>query len=268
MKRSRTRRSKLQHFVQKYPWQMAALVVLFSSPPSWLIFGLGARAGLLHYAVLALLAAAALTALGWWGEAGVNRPARWRNLHLAAIPLLAVAVCFPGLAQGSGAQFLPYAAMALVIALQREVWFRGILFRALIPTQGPRRAVALTALLFAAPQAADLLAGAAPGVTLVKALGAGLLGYVLGALRLRTRSIWPGALVATVFHLGIFVERFRYASEMMPDTSHRLGLQVLMALLVFGSAYLWMRRADDETPAQETPAQETPAAEAETVQAS
>lgn len=263
MKRSRIRRSRMQHLAQQYPWHMAAIVVLLSSPPSWLLFGLGARAGLLHHALLAMLAALTLTALGWWGEAGMNRPARWRNLHLASIPLLAVAICFPNLLQVDGAQFLPYGVLALVIALQREVWFRGILFRALIPAYGPRQTVVLTAMLFAAPQAADLLAGAAPGVTLVKTLAAGLLGYVLGALRLRTRSIWPGALVAAIFHLGIFVERFRYASEMMPDTSHRLGVQVLMALLVIGSARLWMRRAEAEAPAHETPA-----AEAETVQAS
>jgi len=262
VKRSRTRRSRMQHLAQQYPWHMAAAAVLLSSPPGWLLFGLGARAGLLHHAVLAVLGALTLTALGWWGEAGVSRPARWRNLHLATVPLLAVAVCFPRQVQVDGLQFLPYAFLALLIALQREVWYRGILFRALVPVYGPRQTVVLTALLFAAPQAADLLAGAAPGVTLVKTLAAGLLGYVLGALRLRTRSIWPGALVAALFHLAIFLERFQYAGEMLPDASHRLGIQVLMGLLVYASARLWMRRANDEAPA------EAPAAEAETVQAS
>lgn len=250
----------MQHLAQQYPWHMAALAVLLSSPPSWRLFGLGAHAGLLHHAALALLAALTLTTLGWWGEAGVNRPARWRNLHLAVIPLLAVGVCFPRLVQVDWAQFLPYALLALLIALQREVWFRGILFRALIPTNGPCRTVALTALLFAAPQAADLLAGAAPGVTMVKTLAAGLLGYVLGALRMRTRSIWPGVLVAMLFHLAIFLERFQLASEMLPDTAHRLGLQVLMGLLVYGCARLWMRRAEAEALAHEV--------EPETVQAS
>jgi membrane protease YdiL (CAAX protease family) len=245
---------------QQYPWHVAALVVLLCSPPSWLMVGLGARAGLLHHAGLAALGAAMLTALGWWGEAGVNRPARWRNVHLAAIPLAAVAVCFPRGPVAAGAQFLPYALMALLIALQRELWFRGILFRALIPTYGPRRTVLLTALLFALPQAADMLAGAAPGVTLVKALAAGLLGYVLGALRLRTRSIWPGTVVAAVFHLSIFLARFQAAEEMLPESSNHLGLRVFMGLLVYASARLWMRRAEDEVA--------VPAPEPETVQAS
>lgn len=200
---------------------------------------------------MAVLAAILLTVLGWWGEAGLTGPSRWRNLHLAAIPLLAVVALFPGFGAVEGARFLPYAVLSLLMALQREAWFRGILFRTLVPSCGPRRTVGLTALLFALMQGADLLAGASAGNTLFKAMIAGLFGYVLGALRVRTRSIWPGAIVVSVFHLSWFLERLRVSGGMQPLASDRLSMQAFMALVVCGCAVRWMRKAD-EAPAPET----------------
>lgn len=246
MKRTRTRRSRILHLAQRHPWITAAAVVLLCSLPGWLLFGwsgLSIRAGLVHHAALTVLAVLVLTYTRWWSEVGLNGPGRWRDLHLAAIPLAAMLLFLPGMGPVGMAQFLPYAGLSFLVALQREVWFRGILFRTLVPTHGPCRTVELTALLFGLTQMMDLVAGAAPGVTLVKALACTLSGYVLGALRLRTRSLWPGVVVATLFHMTIYLERFREAGEMLPMASDRLSRQVLVALLVYVAARLWMRRA-------------------------
>jgi len=205
---------------------------------------------------MAVLAAVVLAFAGWWAEAGVNAPSRWRNLHLTAIPLVAVLAMFRGIGEVGGAQFAPYAALALLIALQREVWFRGILFRVLVPGLGPHRAVGLTALLFGLVQAAEVLGGAAPGVTMVKAVGAVLLGYVSGALRLRTRSVWPGVVVGTAFYLISFLERLRASGDFVPLSAERIRLQIFLAAAVWLCARYWMRKA-----------QQPGALEAETVRA-
>lgn len=225
----------------------AALVVLCSLANCLLAgwSGLSLQFGLAHHAAMAALAALVLTVTGWWSEVGFTRPTRWRNLHLAVIPLLAVSALFPSVAEVGGARLLPYATLALLIALQREIWFRGILFRTLVPAYGPRRTVALTALLFGFSQGVDILAGAAPGVTVVKALVSALFGYVLGALRLRTRTIWPGVAVVTIFYLSMFADRLRDSGEMLPISSERLTLQAFLSLVVFLCARRWMRKADE-----------------------
>ncbi|HWI52750.1 MAG TPA: CPBP family intramembrane glutamic endopeptidase, partial [Symbiobacteriaceae bacterium] len=196
-----------------------------------------------------------LTACGWWREVGFTRPSRWRNLHLAAIPLVAVLALLPGVSEVPAAKFIPYALLALLMAVQREVWFRGILFRVLVPACGARRAVTLSALLFGLAQGIDFLGGAAPGVTLVKALAAALFGYVLGALRLRTRTLWPGVAVAAIFYASTFLAWLQASGELMPPSSDRMGLLAVLGVAVFLCARYWMRRADEHLEAEAEPAQ-------------
>lgn len=251
MKRTRRNhlRHQLQHLVQHHPHTVAAGVVALCSLPGVLLMasaGLSLNGRLVLHAALAVLAVLLLTACGWWSEVGLIGRSRWRNFHLAALPLAAMAMLYPGASQVTAVQFLPWGMLALLFALEREVWFRGILFRALVPTYGPRRTVALTAVLFGLTQGADLLAGAAPGVTLVKTLASVFFGYVLGALRLRTRSIWPGILVVTLFYVTAFLERLQASGEFLPPSPDRMSLRVFLSLVVFFCARFWMRKADEK----------------------
>jgi membrane protease YdiL (CAAX protease family) len=255
----RTGGKQLLSAMHHYPQWAAAWVVILCSLPVLMLGGYADRSprlGLSTQLGLGALAALVLTVTGWWNEAGFNGPSRWRHLYLAALPLVAVVAAIPG-GVPVGGRLLGYGLFTLLVAFRTEAWFRGILFRILVPAYGPRRTVTLSALLFGTVQGADLLVGTAPGVTMVKVVFAALGGYVLGALRLRTRSIWPGMLITALFFLAQHLQQVKAASAVMPVGSDGLGLQALLLLIMFGCARLWMRRVP-----------EAPVLEGESVEAS
>lgn len=230
------------------PFWAAAAVVLVCGVPGAVLGGYSDRSlrlGLPYQLALAALAAVALTVTGWWRAVGMNGPAHWRHLHLTIIPAGAVLASMP-LGLGLPVRiWVTYGLFALLIAFVKEVWFRGILFRALSGSVSPQRTVALSALLFGAVPAADMVGGAAPGTTLVRMFTAALAGYVAGALRLRTRSLWPGMLVMALFALAGHMQRLQAMRLMIPVGSDELAFRALLGLAIFGCARLWMRRAPE-----------------------
>jgi hypothetical protein len=148
--------------------------------------------------VLAILLALGLLAwLGWWREAGFNRPAEWRNLRLLWFPLLVSALTLASGVFASGPASLISALLVVLVAVfGEELVYRGVVWRALAPT-GPVRAMVLTSLLSGAlvlgrtgtdgpwPEAVRLTVLAVCG------------GFTYAALRWRTTSIWPVILVHT-----------------------------------------------------------------------
>jgi hypothetical protein len=145
---------------------------------------------LMTWLVVAILAAGALTALGWWRIIGFNRPKRWRDLHLLWLPVAGVLLVpflagFHLLTTASGAYIL---VIYVLVAFREEVLQRGIILHILSPN-GRRQAVILTALLFAGSSTASLLLFH-PADLLVRVAGAFCFGVLLGALRLRTNTIW------------------------------------------------------------------------------
>ncbi len=157
----------------------------------------------LFWALTILLALGLLARMGWWREAGFNRPAEWRNLRLLWFPLLVSALALVSGAFVSGPASLVSALLVLLVAaFGEELIYRGVLWRALAPT-GPVRAMVLTSLLSAAlvlgragtdgpwPEAVRLTALAVCG------------GFTYAALRWRTTSIWPVILVHTAFAFAV-----------------------------------------------------------------
>ncbi len=81
-----------------------------------------------------LLAVALLAALGWWREAGFNRPSRWRNLHLLWFPLLVGTLSLLGGVEATEpALFVPAMLGLLITVFGEELFYRGIVWRALAP---------------------------------------------------------------------------------------------------------------------------------------
>lgn len=148
------------------------------------------------YGVLALaLVAVTLTLLGWWREAGFERP-RWRNLYLLLFPL---AVCAFALSDGfllpDAGPLITGLLVVFIAVLGEEVIFGGLLWRAFIP-RGPLQAVittsVLTGVLYLARSTNDALPEAIR-LTTVATCGA----VTYGAIRWRTASIWPAVFVHT-----------------------------------------------------------------------
>ena len=152
-------------------------------PPVW--------HGPVLWAIYAALAVAPVALLGWWRETGLTRPGRRRALPLLLIPL---AAGLPFLAVGlnlGATQVVPILLVGTpLIALNEELFFRGILLEVLRPT-GWRRAITTTAVLFGAAHALNLLAGASLPFTVLQVAATTAGGVTLAAIRIRSGSLWP-----------------------------------------------------------------------------
>jgi len=150
----------------------------------------GAQPDLVAWFVVAILAAGALTVLGWWRIAGFNQPGSCRELRLAWLPITGL-LLIPFL---TGFHLLKPAAgvyvlvIYVLVAFREEALYRGVILHILNP-KGRRRAVLLTSLLFAVSSAVSLLLFHAADI-LPRAASAFCFGILLGALRLRTNTIW------------------------------------------------------------------------------
>jgi uncharacterized protein len=131
-----------------------------------------------------------LTALHWWKEAGFNSPSSWRDSYLMWLPF-AVVLILPFLMGVKTSDWKTFAYLASAYALtgfMEEGLMRGIVMRVLAPT-GTKRQVILSALLFGLIHMANLLYRN-PFIVLAQMLGAFVHGIGLGAIRLRTNTIW------------------------------------------------------------------------------
>jgi membrane protease YdiL (CAAX protease family) len=234
--------------VERYPLLFVLVLLLAWVLPDWALSQRSAeslRFALVQQAVMGASAAALITWLGWWREAGFNGPDRWRHVRVTLIPLFGVAMLLRGIGQPSLQAVALYGLLALLTAFQEEAWHRGVLLRTLLPVFGRRRSAALSALLFGAVHAVYLF-DEAPGITLIRAFGTGLCGFTLAALRLRTRSIWPGMLVSWLFYAGTFLSRgVPRGEDLLPPPANRLALQAFLVVVIFGCARRWMRAVPD-----------------------
>jgi uncharacterized protein len=193
-------RSTLKAFIARRPL-LASLMFTVSDLP-FVIFGLtllprlapglpDMAIKLIVLMVQVLIVVFWLTALGWWREAGFNRPSEWRSLHLYWLPLLLMAL-FPvllGVHLGSLAALAPILILALLIGFQEDAVFRGLIVRANLP-HGTMRAVLTSALLFGLVHATAIMFRD-PAFVATQIIASGIGGIGLAALRVRTNTIWP-----------------------------------------------------------------------------
>jgi len=147
-------------------------------------------------AVALAFAFAVLMKLGWVGKAGFNRPRQWRDLRVLVLPAVVVTVLF---LLGIGSPFSLQTAttsvlIAILVGVSEESIFRGVTLQALLP-KGVRTAVVLSAIGFSLAHLDNLVqanSNASLEGALSNALYALLFGIGLGALRIRTNTIWPG----------------------------------------------------------------------------
>jgi len=149
--------------------------------------------GLLDAVIQSLLALGILGRLAWLRLAGFNDPSRWRSLYLLWLPallgILYLASAYVTPVSGASAVVLA-AVSALLIGLEEEARFRGVILQVLLPI-GPLGGSALSSLLFGLAHLNNLLTRLPAPLVLAQAIGACLLGLGFAACRLRTRTIWP-----------------------------------------------------------------------------
>ena len=92
----------------------------------------------LFWSLAILLALGLLAWVGWWREAGFNRPSQWRNLRLLWYPLLVSTLAFvSGLFVSGPASLVSALLVVLVATFGEELVYRGIVWRAMVPTGPP-----------------------------------------------------------------------------------------------------------------------------------
>jgi hypothetical protein len=87
-----------------------------------------------------------------------------------------------------------------LVALNEELFFRGVLFDLLGPL-GWRRAVLWSSVAFGASHIVNLVAGAFPPFVLMQVAATTAGGVALAAIRIRTGSLWPVIAVHAVIDL-------------------------------------------------------------------
>jgi membrane protease YdiL (CAAX protease family) len=151
---------------------------------------------LILQSLLAVYAIALLTSLDGWRTAGFNPPKQWRSLNLLWFPLLFFALCLVQSRQTIDGQTLAISLFAQSITgLSEEAIFRGVVLQALLPL-GVMRSTLLTSLLFGLSHWARRLSGVPINSVLLMMFSATIDGVILGAVRLRTNTIWTANSVA------------------------------------------------------------------------
>lgn len=214
--------------------------------------------------------------LGWWRQVGFS-PHIKGSLKFTLLPLLFTAFYF-----GSGLYLRPadsalniFGADSLMQTVQfllatfmvgytEELMFRGILQHGMISRFKPVLGVILTALIFGAMHFENMLGGQGFGETTGQVVHAASDGFMYGALRLITGSLWPVMILHGLWDLAISVMHTQSAAhggavaKALTDVKVAGGisispLQILPGLL-YGSFVLWrwVVRSKKEEPEQST----------------
>jgi uncharacterized protein len=164
---------------------------------------------------------------------------RW-SLLLLALPVLAAALVLPLRASLGAGPFLLTGALALLVALHEETWFRGVILTALA-TRGPTYAVVASAMLFGIAHSFNLLTTGAPAAAVAYQVAtAALVGIVFGAVRLRTAMIWPSVVGHAAVDWAALLVLYPSTAPQTPRTlTVVLGLLIYGTLAVIGLVLVW-----------------------------
>ena len=164
-----------------------------------------------HTTALAVMAGRCLCAigiigaLGWWRQVGLTRPGEWRErrllwflLPLPLMPLL------DGIAPGASARAGLYLVAALLVAVNEELLYRGLLLTALSPFGFARAAIGL-AVLFSVIHLPNVITGANPQLEVARLVITAGGALALSAIRLRTRMLWAPIVVHWALDLSEYL---------------------------------------------------------------
>lgn len=196
-------------------WELAfqLLVVAGHWQPTELEIYAGDKLG------FAALLALALSVARRWRRSGFGGPLALGNWWMLwPIWLDALVPLTQGLAEDGALYLVGWAAVSLAVGFGEEGLFRGVVMDLLGPAR-PLRAILLSALMFGAIHLAGLLSPIDYRLVLAQAASVVGLGVILGAVRLRTGSIWPCVIVHAVLDFcgiaagGGVVEAMQYSDD-------------------------------------------------------
>ncbi len=222
-------------------WELLLGVALTLAAPGMSEFGL--------YAIdklgFALAFAGFLTLRHFWRRCGFagGFPARAVPL-LWPLWLIAALSAIQGFADDSPARIAGWFAISAAVGFGEEGVFRGLVI-AVLGEDRPRRAAAISSLLFGGLHLAGLLAPIDYRYILIQAVAAGSLGLVLGCTRLLAGSLWPGIVAHTLLDFFGLAAAGGVADAM--EFSEETAAFILAGALVslIWGAMLWRRLPSD-----------------------
>ncbi len=204
----------MRTFFDRRPW--AAVAIIYAVDIAFVLggaallsmwfpnipgYGYGLSQSLILVLVGVLVVAAWLSAGHFWRRAGFVGPSEWRDLRLFWLPALLVFVPFV-----AGIRPLPTdALLTLMVAYAATAFFeegtyRGLILGLLRP-RGVWTSVIVSSLLFGLVHLTNIVLRGNPGLIALQALGAATDGVGMAALRIRTRTVWPGIALHAVHDL-------------------------------------------------------------------
>lgn len=180
----------------------------------------GLSTGIAWNVVLGLAVLACLTRFFRWTDLGFNRPDGRVALRLMWFPILTLLpifalACAIGLPPDRAIGYL--AINTALVALSEEWMFRGIVFRALSAHLRLWPAILLTAFLFGAVHVLNVFAMGDLGQATGQAVAATMTGLLLGALLLRTGSLWPPIVFHMFWNFGLLLVTYESAQQLLPE---------------------------------------------------
>jgi membrane protease YdiL (CAAX protease family) len=183
--------------------------------------------------VLSLAVLVLATRYFGWTDLGFHRPSIGLTLRLIWFPILLLLPVFGlafavGLPPSRAIWFL--ALNTLLVALSEEWMFRGILFRALAGRLRVWPALLLSSVIFGSIHVLNGFTYSTLTQSSVQAVAAMMTGLLLGALLVRTGSIWPSVVLHMVWNFGLLLVTVEAANH--PQPLQPPSLQSLLVALV------------------------------------
>ncbi len=134
------------------------------------------------------------------GAVGVGRPRRLRVLALPGLLLVLSAL----IASGSGTVSWLLFANFMIVGLNEELMFRGVLFSGAVSRWGARLGIIFTSVLFGAVHLLNVIfVGNTFSGSVVQALLAMIGGFWLAVLRYLCGSIWPVVILHGLYDFAV-----------------------------------------------------------------
>ena len=175
-----------------------------------------------------LVPLAVIAAAGWRIRAGLGRGLRW--ILVLPVAVLYASVLLVGLMPAAVGAVLATALLQLMLGLNEEVMFRGLI-QAVWARHRPLVQCTAVALIFGLQHSANVLFGQPVLDTAEQVVDASLTGFTFAAARLRIGSVWP---LAAVHALGNF------CNDLAADVP--LAMYVVIGVLIFAYGLVLVRR--------------------------
>ena len=229
-------------FISKQPYLFTALIVLAMTV---IYIASGAAVTILKlptfdlYIIanvsLAILGIVLLTRLQLWREVGFRPLTVPSDLRLYWLPLFPALINLSfGIAQISILQIAMFFVVAGLIGFVEEVFFCGLILRAIAPL-GLWRAAIISSVIFGVAHSLNILSGSNPISTLLQIGYALAIGFAFAAVTLRTGVIWPLVIIHALIDFAAFIAAGKTDSSATVSTSSiMMSVIYIVTFTVYG----------------------------------